>query len=331
MLKMSILGAGGFGCAIASIYAKCGFNITLWSYKHQEAQSIQNNKENKLLLPGICISHNINITSKINDVFDSNIILIVVPSFAVKSTLELLKNNIPKSTLIICLSKGLEYSSSKLFSDIIEETLPNNDYAILSGPSHAEEIAKNVITAMVVASKKPDISEYIQENFCTSTIRLYINNDIIGVQIGAALKNIIALAIGICDGMKLGDNTKALLMTKGLYEISLLGVALGGNKETFFGLSGVGDLIVTCTSLHSRNKRAGILIGQGLDVQEAIKKVGMTVEGYICSKCAYDINLKYKIDLPIINGIYEILYKNKNVKTTINHMLTNSPKYEYES
>lgn len=328
MQKIAILGSGSFGCAIAYAYSNAGYDISLWSYDPKEIADIKTNHENIRCLPGIKIPASIHISSDITEIFDSNVIFIAVPSHAVRTTISLLKSHIKSSTIIVCLSKGLEESSLKLLSQVIQETLPNNQYAILSGPSHAEEIAKNITTALVISSKNIDIAKYIQKNFCTPTIRIYINNDIIGVQIGAALKNIIALAIGICDGMELGDNTKAALMTRGLSEISKLGLAMGAKKDTFSGLSGIGDLIVTCTSLHSRNRRAGFFIGQGIEVKEAIKKVGMIVEGYTCTKCAYNLGLKYHVELPIINEIYDILYNNKDLHIALKNLFTRPYKDE---
>lgn len=328
MLKMSVLGAGGFGCAIASIYEKVGYDITLWSYCTEEAQKIKDNHENTHYLPGVHIPETINITSDIQDVFDSDIICIVVPSFAVKSTLSLIHNKISKSAILICLSKGLDEASMKTFSQIMYEMFPENQQAILSGPSHAEEIAKNITTVLVVSSNDLKVAKYIQNTLSTQNIRIYVNEDIIGVQIGAALKNIIALGIGICDGMKLGDNTKAALMTRGLNEISKIGVALGAKKETFYGLSGVGDLIVTCTSSHSRNHRAGILIGQGMNVKDAIEKVAMTVEGYTCAKIAHELCLAHNLELPIIEQMYQVLYKNKSPHQALKELLSRPYKFE---
>lgn len=331
MLKISVLGAGGFGCAMACVYRNLGYSVTLWAYTRDQAKEIQQNQENKHYLPGIKISPEIFITSNISDVLDSDVVLVVVPSFAVKSTISLLKNKISKNSVIVCLSKGIEEQTLKLFSQIIEETLPNSRYAILSGPSHAEEIAKDITTALIVSSPDNSVSKYIQSVLSAPHIRIYVNNDLIGVQVGGALKNIIALATGICDGMNLGDNTKAALMTRGLKEISELGITMGAQKETFSGLSGIGDLIVTCTSLHSRNKKAGTLIGKGLAVKEAIAQVGMTVEGYVCSKCAYNLCKKHNIDLPIINEVYYILYDNKNPKQALKDLLQRPYKYESES
>ncbi|MBP0979543.1 MAG: NAD(P)-dependent glycerol-3-phosphate dehydrogenase [Oscillospiraceae bacterium] len=328
MLTISILGSGSFGCAIASVYNKFNFNITLWSHSAEEAQEIKINRENKRCLPGINIDSKINITSNISDVFDSDIIFIVVPSFAVRVTLNLIKNKIKPEAILVCLSKGFEESTLELLSDIIKEILPQNKFVILSGPSHAEEIAKEMTTTLVAASENIDTAIYIQKIFSTSFIRIYTNTDIVGVQIGAALKNIIALAIGICDGMNLGDNAKAALMTRGLSEISRLGVAAGANQKTFSGLSGLGDLIVTCTSLHSRNRRAGILIGRGQNTDSAISKIGMTVEGYSATKCAYNLSQKYNIELPIINEIYNILYKNKDPKKAFENLFSRPYKFE---
>lgn len=328
MLKMSVLGSGGFGCAIASIYEKVGYDITLWSYSAEEAQKIKNSHENVHYLPGVFIPETIHITSNIQDIFDSDIICIVVPSFAVKATMNLIQNKISKSSILICLSKGLDETSMKTFSQIMYEMFPDNQQAILSGPSHAEEIANNITTALVVSSNDIKVAKYIQNTLSTQNVRIYINEDIIGVQIGAALKNIIALGIGICDGMKLGDNTKSALMTRGLNEIAKIGVALGAKKETFYGLSGVGDLIVTCTSLHSRNHRAGILIGQGMNVKDAIEKVAMTVEGYTCAKIAHRLCLTHNLELPIIEQMYQILYNNKNPYQALKELLSRPYKFE---
>lgn len=322
MLKISILGSGSFGCAIASVYNKLGFDITVWSYSQKEAQDIRINHENKKCLPGIIIDSKVNITSEISDVFDSDIIFIAVPSFAVKTTISLLKNKISSKVIFVCLSKGFEETTLRLLSEVIKETLPTNEFVILSGPSHAEEIAKEMTTTLVAASEDIDIATYIQKIFSNCFIRIYTNIDVVGVQMGGALKNIIALAIGICDGIKLGDNAKAALMTRGLGEISRLGVAAGARLETFSGLSGIGDLIVTCTSLHSRNRRAGILIGQGVSVEKAISKVGMIVEGYTCSKVAYSLSQKYNLDLPIINEVYNILYRAKNPNESLKDIIS---------
>ena len=328
MLKISILGSGSLGCAMAKIYENQGYNITLWSHSQQEADDINAYSENKHYLPNVKIPKTICVTSKINNVFNSDVILITVPSFAVKATIDLIKDDIASKTIIVCLSKGLEKTNLELFSNVIEKALPNNQSAVLLGPSHAEEIAKDIVTAMVVSAKNTNTTQYLQKILTTPTIRVYINNDIVGVQIGAALKNIIALATGICDGMKLGDNTKAALMTRGLNEIATLGIALGAKKETFLGLTGVGDLIVTCTSPHSRNRQAGILIGQGIKTEKAIEQVGSTVEGYTCTKYAHALSLKTNVETPIINEMYNILYKNKNVNQAVTTLLKRPFKQE---
>ncbi len=331
MLKISILGAGSFGCAMACVCHSLGHSVTVWSYSADEAHEIQKNQENRKYLPGIEISPQIHITSDIREVFDSHLILIVVPSFAVVSTVKLLQENVSKHCVIVCLSKGLDHTSLSFFSDVIKQFLPQNEYAILCGPSHAEEIARDVTTALIVSSESVSTSKYIQDVLSTQYIRIYVNNDLVGVQIGAALKNIVALAVGICDGMALGDNTKAALMTRGLKEICELGVKMGANKETFCGLSGIGDLIVTCTSLHSRNRRAGILIGGGMKAQEAIKQVGMTVEGYVCAECAHKLCERYSIRLPIMNEVYDILYKDKSPEKALKNLLSRPFKFETDS
>ena len=215
-------------------------------------------------------------------------------------------------------------------SEIVKEILPNNNYCVLSGPSHAEEVALEIPTTVVAAASNKDVAEYIQDLFITSNFRVYVNPDIIGVELGGALKNIIALGAGISDGLNYGDNTKAALMTRGISEMGRLGVELGANPNTFYGLSGIGDLIVTCTSMHSRNRRAGILLGQGKSLDEAIAEIGMVVEGVKTTKSAYKLSEKIGIEMPITDEIYNVLYNNENVKESVNKLMLRDKKHEME-
>ena len=330
MSNLSILGSGGFGCSFGIMCYKNGHDVSIWSYSDHEASEINKYRENKQFLPNVKIPDAIKITSDIDEVTSAEVIILSVPSFAVRNVIKLLHGKIEPSQIIVCACKGLEESSLKLFSDVIEEELPNNKCVILSGPSHAEELTKDsTITAVISSSKDAEASNFIQQTLSNKKFKIYINNDIVGVQIGAAFKNIIALAAGICEGMKLGDNTKAALVTRGLGEIATLGMSLNAKRETFNGLSGIGDLIVTCTSLHSRNMRTGILIGQGLSVKKAIEKTGMVVEGYIATKCAYLLAKNKNLDIPIINQMYEILYNDKKVADAIQDLLSLPNKGEF--
>lgn len=329
MSRISILGSGGFGCSIGIMWNKNGHNVKLWSFSDQEVNEIIVNRENKHYLPGVKIPDDIQVTADIDQTLDADIIVIAVPSFAVRDTVRKLKGKVSSDKIIVSVSKGLEESSLKLLSDVIAEELPNNKIVILSGPSHAEEIVRDIFTAVVVSSKSDDASIYVQELLKSDMFRIYINNDIIGVQLGGAFKNIISLASGISNGLKFGDNTRAAIITRGLYEIAKLGMALGAKYETFTGLSGMGDLIVTCTSMHSRNFRTGLLIGQGKSVQEAIEEIGMTVEGINSTKCAYLISNKYSIDTPIISEMYKLIYENKSIDKTLNDLIKLPYKYEF--
>lgn len=329
MAKISILGCG-FGTALAVMAHRYNHEVNLWSIKQSELDEIAQNGENKRLLPGVSVSADIKLTADLNCVKECDFIIIAVPSVAMRSVAKSLVGVIPKNKIIVSVAKGFEFGTLKTMSQIINEELPSNPVVVLSGPSHAEEIARNFPTTLVSASKDEHASKYIRDTLSNAALRIYSSEDIIGVQLGGALKNVIALAAGILAGMKMGDNAKAALMTRGLKEIANLGVYYGAKKETFTGLTGIGDLIVTCTSEHSRNNRCGRLIGEGLAPEDAIKAVGMTVEGYSTAKNAYELMKESGVEMPIIEQIYMVLYKGKSAKEAAMTLMNRPSKDEHD-
>lgn len=328
-MKISVFGSGGWGTAVSILLSDNGNNVTLWSNFEREAAVLRNTRENPLL-KGIQIPENIIITSDIDEA-SSNIDMAVVatPSFAIAETAAKLKGRLKSNCVVVCISKGIEKDTSKRFSEILEETLGEETMlASLSGPSHAEEVGRRIPTACVAASKRLEVAKIVQDVFMNESFRVYTSTDIIGVELGAALKNIIALCAGVCDGLGYGDNTIAMLMTRGLAEMADLCVALGGKKETLAGLAGLGDLIVTCTSRHSRNRRAGVLIGQGVEVQEAMRQVGAVVEGYFAAKAAHDLSAKAGVSMPISNEAYKVLYEDKDPNIVVKELMSRDKKQE---
>lgn len=325
-MKISVLGSGGWGTALAILSCNCSHKTVLWGKFPDEIQTIKTTLENPLL-KGIEIPEDINITSEIKKIKNSDIIIIATPSFAVEETALMLKDKISNKTIIVSVSKGFEKKTLKRFTEIIKEILPDNPVVALSGPSHAEEVGRKIATSIVAASEDLDAATTVQEALSNKYFRIYTNTDVIGVEVGAALKNVIAVAAGIIKGMKLGDNTIAALITRGLAEMSVLGEALGGNRATFSGLSGIGDLIVTCTSEHSRNRSFGTLVGKGISVEEAKRAVG-TVEGYFATEAAQLLAQKTGVEMPIVNECYEILYKGKNAKDSLINLMSRDKKSE---
>lgn len=330
--KIAILGAGSFGTAIAKLicsYEK--YDIILWSAVKEEIEEIKKNKENIKYLPNIKIdTEKIILTTDNLLLKNADIVIFAVASKYVRSVAKNISGYIKKDAIIVNVAKGLEQESFKRLSQVIYEETNSKKIVALCGPSHAEEIAKFIPTTIVASCEDLKIAEYVQEILNSSIFRVYVNEDIIGVEIAAALKNIIALAVGICDGLNLGDNTKAALMTRGLFEIARVGVFLGAKEKTFLGLAGIGDLIVTCTSEHSRNKKAGFLIGKGVEVLKALEKVNMVVEGYYATKAAYEFSNINNIYMPITKELYEILYENKDIKNSIKSLMNRKTKHEYE-
>ncbi len=329
MASISILGAGGFGISLAVMAQNEGHDVTLWTKFENEASLLREKRTNERLLPSVVIPDGVKITSDISETKDADLVIMAVPSFAVRETAARLKGIVPESTVVANVGKGLEDGSLKRLSQVIAEEIPN-PIVVISGPSHAEEVSRGVPTTVVAASANRKSAELVQDILMNSTLRIYTNDDIVGVELGGALKNVIALCAGIADGLGLGDNSKAALMTRGITEIARLGVAMGAKTETFAGLSGIGDLIVTCTSMHSRNRRAGILIGQGVNAQDAVKQIGMTVEGYMCAKSAYELAKRAKVDMPIIKEAYNVLYCGKDPKDGLRDLMDRPKRHESE-
>lgn len=326
--NIMVLGSGGFGLSLAVMLNGMGHDVTVWSKFRTELDDIRRDGENKAKLPGVKISEKIRLTDDISEAKGKDLIIFGIPVNFVRSVAKEVAPYIDEKTVLVNTGKGLEGGSLKFISEVIfEET--GKKIVVLTGPSHAEEVAIGMPTTVIAASEIPSQAEYVQSVMSNSTLRIYNNDDVIGCEIGGALKNIIALCAGICDGMGFGDNTKAALMTRGIWEISRLGMALGGKQETFAGLSGVGDLIVTCTSMHSRNRRAGILIGQGVSPDEAVKQVG-TVEGYFCTKAAYELSRKCGICLPITEKCYNVLYNGASPRDAIRELMGRPKRHESE-
>ncbi|WMJ22797.1 NAD(P)H-dependent glycerol-3-phosphate dehydrogenase [Paludicola sp. MB14-C6] len=330
MANIMVLGAGGFGISLAVTLNKYGHNVCMWSAVPSEIEEIRLHGENRKLLPGIAVDFSIELTTAIEKAKDCELIIFAVASKFVREVALKVKPYVTRDTILVNVAKGFEESTMLHLSQVIQSELPNNDVVVLSGPSHAEEIARGVPTTIVAACKNRASAQYVQDVMMNTNLRVYVNDDILGVELGGALKNIIAVCAGICDGMNLGDNTKAALMTRGLAEIARLGTAMGAQSETFTGLTGVGDLIVTCMSMHSRNRRCGIFIGQGLSSEDAIARVGMTVEGCAATKVAYQLSKKYNVDMPIVAAIYSVLYENKDIQEAVRDLMGRPKRHESE-
>ncbi len=328
--KISVIGSGGWGTAIAVLLSKNGHNVTLWSYLKEESSDLAKYRENKPFLPGIKLPDSISFTNDLKEAADAEIIFMVTPSKAMKQTAENLAPYVKDGTIIVSASKGLEESTQKRLSEVIKDKIPNALVAVMSGPSHAEEVGLGLPTTNVVVAENLEIAQLLQDILMNDSFRVYTGTDMVGVEFGGALKNVIALAAGISDGLGFGDNTKAALMTRGMQEISRLGVALGAKAETFFGLSGIGDLIVTCTSMHSRNRRAGILIGKGYSAEDAIKEVKMVVEGFYTTKSAYLLAKRAGVEMPIVEEAHKILFEGKPARDAVLNLMLRDKKHESE-
>jgi len=330
-MKISIIGSGSWGTAIGIMLADKIKDITLWSYSKEEYENLKQHKENRPFLPGIKIPESIKYTTQLSHCADADIIVCALPSFAVRTTMSQLAPHVKPKQIILNLSKGLENESLLTLHTVISQELPNCEIAVMSGPSHAEEVANKIPTTNVVASNNQPVAEFIQDIFMNPYFRVYTNPDITGVELGGSLKNVIALCAGISDGLGFGDNTKAALMTRGIYEITRLGVAMGAKAETFGGLSGMGDLIVTCTSMHSRNRRAGILIGQGKTPAQAQKEVKMVVEGINTCRVAKNLADKMNVEMPIINQAYGVLYEGRSAREATLSLMGRDKRHESEA
>ena len=329
-MKIAVLGSGGWGTALALVLLENGHDVTLWSYTEEESRVLRETRENPMLR-GVPLPEELKLTSDLACVRGCKVVVIATPSFAVRATARAMSPLLDGGAVLVCVSKGIEKDTSLTLTEVVEqEAGPGHPIVALCGPSHAEEVGRGVPTTVVSASRDREAAELVQDLFMNRRFRVYASDDVVGVELGAALKNVIALCAGVCDGMGFGDNTKAALMTRGLTEIARLGVALGGRRETFAGLAGVGDLIVTCTSMHSRNRRCGILIGQGTPVDEAVKEIGAVVEGYYAAATAKALADKAGVEMPITEAACQVLYQGKNPRAVIRELMTRDRKHELE-
>ena len=326
-MKITVLGSGGWGIALAMSAERNGHSVTLWSPFDEEILELSTQRESKRLLKGIKIPEDIKMTTNISISENSDITIIAVPSIAVKETAIRLKE-IKNPGIVVNVAKGLEATSLKRLSEVISDEI-TAPVVVLSGPSHAEEVARKVPTSLVASSKDLDAAKKVIDAFSNEYLRLYTNDDMVGVELGGALKNVIALAAGAVDGLGYGDNTKAALITRGITEIYRLGTVMGGRAETFSGLTGIGDLIVTCASKHSRNRRAGILIGKGYTMEEAMKEVQMVVEGVYSAKAARALAKKYNVSMPIVEEVNRVLFEGKPAKEAVADLMLRDKRIEH--
>lgn len=327
MKNIAIIGSGSWGVALGIHLAKLGNKIKIWSFMQEEADLINNEKKCKFL-PEVTLPEGIYCTTSYEEAIkDSEVILHVTPSKFTRNTVKEYKKYVTNQTIVIC-TKGFEKETLSSLDEVFKQEIPNLKLAVLSGPSHAEEVSKAVPTAMVIASEDEKIANKLRDIFMNENLRVYTSKDVKGVELGGALKNIIAFCAGVAAGIGLGDNTFAALITRGLCEISRLGVALGGKYETFYGLTGLGDLIVTCLSEHSRNRTAGKLMGQGKTLEEARNQIGMVIEGVDNIEVAYELAKRYNVDMPIVNAVYDMLYNNLSPKEGVTRLMTRDKKAE---
>lgn len=329
-MNIAVIGSGSWGTTLANLLSLKGNVVKVWGRNIEYMEEINKTKINSKYLPKVKLSNSLEFSSDLEYVIkNSRVIVLAVASQAVTSVLMKSKQFI-NNQIIVDVSKGIDAENLKTISQIVKDILPGNKYVVLSGPSHAEEVSMNMPTTIVAASKSREYAEFIQDLFSTQSLRVYTNPDVIGVELAGALKNIIAIGAGISDGLGYGDNAKAALITRGILEISRLGVALGAKEDTFKGLTGFGDLIVTCTSMHSRNRRCGILLGKGKSLDEAIDEVGMVIEGATTIKAAYELSKKYDIYMPITNELFKVLYENKNPRDSVDKLMLKRRKHEFE-
>lgn len=328
-MKIAVIGSGGWGTAVAILLANNGHKVYLWSWIQEETDRLNRDRENKEFLAGVKLPDSVVCTHDMGEcVHDAALIVTAAPSPATRTTAKQLSKHVKSGQRIVNISKGLEESSLMRLSEVYKSEIPQAEISVMSGPSHAEEVSRGLPTTDVVASENMETAKFIQDIFMNDNFRVYTSDDIIGVELGGALKNVIALCAGISDGLGYGDNTKAALMTRGLAEIARLGTAMGAKEETFMGLSGVGDLIVTCTSMHSRNRRAGILLGQGKGLKETLDEVHMVVEGVNTAAAAYRLGQKYGVCMPITEEANAILFDGKNAREAVNSLMTRERKDE---
>ena len=329
MASIGVIGAGSWGTALAVLLHNNGHQVTIWSCIQEEVQLLNEKRMHTSKLPGVVLAEEIVITGDLEQTLcEKDVLVMAVPSAFVRSTCKQVAPFIQPGQIIVDVAKGVEETSLCTMTEVIRQEIPAANAAILSGPSHAEEVWRGLPTTCVVGAETEDTAKYLQNIFMSPVFRVYISPDMLGMELGGSLKNVIALAAGMADGLGYGDNTKAALITRGIAEITRLGVKMGGRPETFGGLTGIGDLIVTCASMHSRNRRAGILIGQGYTADQAMKEVNMVVEGVYSAKAAMGLAQKYDVELPIIEQVNQILFENKNPREAVNNLMLRDQKIE---
>ncbi|MBO7402818.1 MAG: NAD(P)H-dependent glycerol-3-phosphate dehydrogenase [Lachnospiraceae bacterium] len=328
-MRIGIIGAGSWGIALSVLLHENGHKVTVWSALPDEIDMLKAEREHKQKLPGVILPEDIEFSKNLEETVKSNELLVMaVPSPFVRSTSQKMKQFVNAGQVIVNVAKGIEDETLMTLSDIIKQEIPQAEVSVMCGPSHAEEVGRGIPTTIVVGAKKRKVAELVQNTFMNERFRVYTSPDVLGMEVGSALKNVVALAAGIADGLGYGDNTKAALITRGIAEITRLGTAMGGKFETFAGLTGIGDLIVTCASMHSRNRRAGILIGQGKTMQEAMDEVKMVVEGVYSAKAAVKLSKKFNVELPIIEQVNLILFENKPAADAVKDLMLRDKKIE---
>lgn len=328
MANIFVIGSGSWGTAIAISLSSAGHSVKLWSRSAEFTEKLKTTRENARYLPNIKINENVEFTSDMSECVDCDVIVVATPSHTIRQISKTLSKFVKEKQIIVSIAKGFDQENNSRLTEVIKEEIPIATVLAMSGPSHAEEVSVGLPTTNVVAGDDKGATKLVQQIFNTPTFRIYTSDDVIGIELGGAIKNVIALAAGICDGLGYGDNTKAALITRGIAEITRLGVAMGAKPETFAGLSGIGDLIVTCTSMHSRNRRAGILIGQGRTVKEAEQEVNMVVEGIKTAGVVYKLSKKYNVEMPISSEVYKVVFENYDVKECVYNLMGRSLKSE---
>ena len=332
MANISVLGAGSWGLGLALLLNNNGHNVTVWSVLNDEVVMLQTEREHKRCLPGVRIPDSITISGDTANVINNaDLLVLAVASPYTRSTAKLIAPFVKEGQIIVNVAKGVEEHTLLTLCQIVEEEIPQAKVAVLSGPSHAEEVSRGIPTTCVIGAHEKNTAEYLQNIFMSDVFRVYTSPDMLGICIGGALKNVIALAAGIADGLGYGDNTKAALITRGNAEITRLGVAMGANPHTFSGLSGIGDLIVTCASMHSRNRRAGILIGKGYTKDQAMEEVQMVVEGVFSAKAALELSKKYNIEMPIVEQVNKVLFEDKPAAEAVKELMLRDKKIEIDN
>ncbi len=330
MAQVSVIGAGSWGTALSVILSENGHQVTLWSIDNSEIEMLSRDHEHKAKLPGVILPDDMIFTTDLKMAcHNKELLVLAVPSVYTRSTAVLMSPLVEKDQVIVNVAKGIEENSLMTLSEIIEQEIPQAKVAVMSGPSHAEEVGRKIPTTCVVGAKKKETAEFVQNIFMSKYFRVYISPDVLGIELGGALKNVVALAAGMADGLGYGDNTKAALITRGITEISRLGVKMGCSAKTFAGLTGIGDLVVTCASMHSRNRKAGMLMGQGMDMETAMKEVNMVVEGVYSAKAALALAKKYDVEVPIIEKVNDILFNGSSVKDAVGELMNRDKKEEY--